>query len=429
MEEGENEGSTSTSYNISVESYSKMQDDIDNSCKYIQSFIDLHSEKYSKSEIFKTLVALHDLFKLEISHGMQLRQTLINEKNELSKTRTELRAFFSFLGSSFNKNISSISQAKHFLKSEKRKIDEINAQHTMEIAQYSSKLDIAIDTNNKLQAQINGYMHQIEVLKNDKKELVKSDDYMKIANDNTELRLKIQNLETQLNDYKLKITRYDANEEKIRDLENTVKELTESKIKSEENNKKLIEQNKSLEEQNSSFVSKIALISQHVSDVQDKYSATVEKLQSEITKNAKEIKKLKKEISLKDETYSSTIQGLEKDKSLLVSSIKRMTEGKQEVTNNRYKEILEEISRIVGVTDFEELPSIIAKMSNQSELSTEVDDDYSFDSFIGIRPLMLVAMTCNRLLSFSQGSSSDLQSEIDKLKKELISTRLELARC
>jgi hypothetical protein len=85
METGENTGSSNTYYEISVESYSKIESDIGNSCKFIQNFIDLRSEKYSKSEIFKALVALHDLFKLEMSHGLQLRQALVAEKNELAK--------------------------------------------------------------------------------------------------------------------------------------------------------------------------------------------------------------------------------------------------------------------------------------------------------------------------------------------------------
>lgn len=103
----------------------------------------------------------------------------------------------------------------------------------------------------------------------------------------------------------------------------------------------------------------------------------------------------------------------------MISSIKR--------NNNKvYISVFHDICNILNIpinTQPEELPSIIQNLvQDNSTMISEYnnnDDNYS----IGIRPLILVALTCNRLIGICKNESLGLFSEIDMRKHELENAR------
>ena len=434
---------SNTSYNISVESYSQLQDEIHKNCKFIETFIVSRTEKYANSEIFKTLVALHDLFKLEISHGLQLRQALISEKNEFSKTKTELQSFFDFFNSSIHSDIRSISQAKRKIRSLVQEYQDKYAQYTLEIAEYTSKLDNTMESNKQLQIQLDSCIKQIQVLQQDRSKMVRADELTRLISENQSLKLTIQNQEKQINELNQQISQTFSKDEQLKILQQKIDSLQNDINNKESDNKKLMEEN-------NNFSTKIATVNEHFSTIQNRCTSTIEKMEIELENSKREIRKLRNELSDREEIYTKKLTSLERDKSLLVDSLNRIMKGRDMTTG--YLQSQNVINQIYNVLDLpkstksSDLPSIIASkmshssFSNSSMNSTYIsglDDHDSADEYydesdvlyeneVGIRPLILVILTCKRLMQLSSISKSDLQKDINDLKNDIKSTREQL---
>lgn len=128
---------SSTSYNISVESNEDF-DGIKQSCRTIENFIEEHKDKFEKSQIFKALIALHDLFKIEITKGIQLRQILFEERNLHSKLHTELRSFYDIIEKQTSLPVNSISIAKNTICKYFQETEDYKASKELEIASFTS---------------------------------------------------------------------------------------------------------------------------------------------------------------------------------------------------------------------------------------------------------------------------------------------------
>ena len=445
MQEKQSVSESNTSYNISVESYSQIQDEINKNCKFIETFIVSRSEKYSNSEIFKTLVALHDLFKLEISHGLQLRQALISEKNEFSKTKTELQSFFNFCNTTIHSDIHSISQAKKKIRNIYQEYQDKYAQYTLEIAEYTSKLDNTIESNKQLQIQLDSCMKQIQALQQDRLKMVSTNELTRLISENQSLKITIQNQEKQINELNFRVNQTFSKDEQLKIMQDKIESLQKELSDKESSNK-------SLKEENDNFSSKIAAVNDHLSTIQNRCNSTIEKMEIELENSKREIRKLRNELSDREEIYTKKLTSLERDKSLLVDALNRVMKGRDMTTG--YLQSQNVINQIYNVLDLpkstksSELPSIIAsKMSGSSFSKSSLDSTYNisgledqvsssdeyyedsdilYDNEPGIRSLILVIITCKRLLQLSSLTKSDLQKDINDLKKDIKSTREQL---
>lgn len=256
---------SSTSYNISVESFEEI-DSIKQSCKSIEVFIENHKEKFKKSNIFRTLVALHDLFKLEISRGLQLRQVLIAERNNNSKLHTELRSFFEILEKQSNKTINSIAEAKKYITQYFREMDEYKAEKEIEIASFSSKIDIIMSENAKYETNNTLLRKQIEKLKISQTQMVNNNQYQQIVKEKEDLVLEKQKL---LNDLEI------LKNQQIEKSDSVVQNLKLEVAKEQHKNQYLTEKNLELNEQIQNLVQKSA-------SFENNYIPTLQKLQSEL---------------------------------------------------------------------------------------------------------------------------------------------------
>ncbi|EAX94434.1 hypothetical protein TVAG_031340 [Trichomonas vaginalis G3] len=98
-----------------LDNFSQLYKGLEHTSKVIQTFINKHSEKYQKTEMFKVLCSLFDLFQSEITAGMQLRETVFKQKQEIKALKGDYQTFLKLFSSMANTEITTMKNAKEFV--------------------------------------------------------------------------------------------------------------------------------------------------------------------------------------------------------------------------------------------------------------------------------------------------------------------------
>ncbi|EAX90569.1 hypothetical protein TVAG_376250 [Trichomonas vaginalis G3] len=395
---------SSTSYNISIESSADF-DSIKQSCQAIENFIEEHKDKFQKSQIFKALIALHDLFKIEITKGIQLRQILFEERNINTKLHTELRSFYEIIEKQTNLSVNSISSAKNAILKNFQDNEEYKASKELEIASFTSKIDNLSSKNAELQSAISILQKQYNESKNNQQNMIKYEQYQQVLDTNNSLQTQIKNLQKENLEFQIQI-------------QNTkISASTNQELQLQISNER--QKNQQLIEKNNDLLNQVQNLSSKASSLESNFTPTIQKLQLDLNSKNEEISRLKMQIVDIQTENRKEIDQLVKENKILVASLSK-------TSNISLLNVFQDICKILNVpltTKPEELPLIIERLTHDGYTST-----YEFSSFddsyiIGLRPLILVALTCNRLLANCKERSLSLTSEIENLKNELISAR------
>lgn len=103
-----------------IESFDQLRQGFLKSDTIIQGFINSQPEKNKKTEIFKVLVSIYDLFKSELNEGLQMREFVLQQKQEIKSLKSDLSSFCNLFTQYSGAEINSLKDAKDFVFSNQR---------------------------------------------------------------------------------------------------------------------------------------------------------------------------------------------------------------------------------------------------------------------------------------------------------------------
>lgn len=232
-----------------VDDFNSLYKGLEKTSKVIENFIDSHSEKYKKMEVYKVLCSLYDLFKSEINAGMQLREVVFKQRQEIKSLKGDFQTCLKLFSTMAKTDIKSMKSAKDFV--ENFKAPSVSSLHALEQTQTELVLEKErttqlqteneeirrklADLSNNLQNIEQNYKFKIDRLKI---ELEKSTD--------TNEELKVENVQLKSDVSKLKRALIDKintdTSEKVQKLKLEMKKLEEENSQLKTNYSKLMDE-------------------------------------------------------------------------------------------------------------------------------------------------------------------------------------------
>lgn len=186
------------------------------------------------------------------------------------------------------------------------------------------------------------------------------------------------------------------------------------------------------QKQNELYFQQLQKITSEVSKFEESYSRVCEKFKKQASESKKKAADLQTELNERIDIDTKKIQELERDKNLLISSLKRLqSDPNVQKSNARFDIAFRDICNTLGVsymTDPLEVARLVAKNNvNSGNISYDQSSFINEErKVVSLRPLMLTTMTCNRLLGMKANGTLSLLDEIKNVKDELEMTRKEI---
>ena len=131
-----------------IDSFDQLRQNLEKNDAIIQNFIDSQMRKNNKTSTFKILVSIYGLFKSELAAGMQLREVILKQKQDLRSMQSDLSSFCNLFSQYSGQTINSLKDAKDLVFN--NRVTELNS---MELRETQSELDNERAKTAKLEAE------------------------------------------------------------------------------------------------------------------------------------------------------------------------------------------------------------------------------------------------------------------------------------
>ena len=183
-----------------IDNFDQLRQNLEKNDAIIQNYIDSQTRKNNKTSMFKILVSLYGLFKSELSAGMQLREVIIKQKQDIKSLQMDLSSFCNLFSQYAGQTINSLKDAKDLvfnnrytelntaelretqseLDNEKAKTARLEAENRaiqLKLNKINKTIknveENALNVTNKLQYKLKQVMDENNELKQEKDELLK----------------------------------------------------------------------------------------------------------------------------------------------------------------------------------------------------------------------------------------------------------------